>query len=75
MSVATGYGKEPKPSVQLSKQCRHFQLFDILLATKNFDESLVIGKGGFGKVYRGTIFNGSATVLAAIKSGGTRVLG
>ncbi|PWA96512.1 serine/threonine/dual specificity protein kinase, catalytic domain-containing protein [Artemisia annua] len=71
MSVATGYGKEPEPStsssVQLSQQCRHFQLFDILLATENFDESLVIGKGGFGKVYRGTIFNGSATVLAAIK--------
>ncbi|GKB62353.1 serine/threonine/dual specificity protein kinase, catalytic domain-containing protein [Tanacetum coccineum] len=71
MSVATGYGKEPEPStsssVQLSQQCRHFQLFDILLATENFDESLVIGRGGFGKVYRGTIFNGSATVLAAIK--------
>nr|GEY42800.1 receptor-like protein kinase FERONIA [Tanacetum cinerariifolium] len=71
MSVATGYGKEPEPPtssfVQLSQQCRHYELFDILLATENFDESLVIGRGGFGKVYRGTIFNGSATVLAAIK--------
>ncbi|GJR41064.1 receptor-like protein kinase FERONIA [Tanacetum coccineum] len=51
MSVATGYGKEPEPStsssVQLSQQCRHFKLFDILLATKNFDESLIIGAPEF----------------------------
>nr|GEU69057.1 putative serine/threonine/dual specificity protein kinase, catalytic domain-containing protein [Tanacetum cinerariifolium] len=71
MSGATGYEKEPKPStsssVQLSQQCRHFRLFDIRLATENFDETLVIGRGGFGKVYRGTIKNGSATVVAAIK--------
>ncbi|GJS09959.1 receptor-like protein kinase FERONIA [Tanacetum coccineum] len=39
----------------------------VATATENFDESLVIERGGFGKVYRGTIFNGSATVLAAIK--------
>ncbi|GKE53841.1 receptor-like protein kinase FERONIA, partial [Tanacetum coccineum] len=71
MSVATGYRKEPEPStsssIQLSQQCRRFELSDIMLATKNFDKSLVIGRGGFGKVYIGTIFNGSTTVLAAIK--------
>ncbi|GKE08787.1 receptor-like protein kinase FERONIA, partial [Tanacetum coccineum] len=71
MSVATGYGNEPEAStsssIQLSQQCRRFELSDIMLATKNFDKSSVIGRGGFGKVYIGTIFNGSATVLAAVK--------
>ncbi|KAM7462734.1 hypothetical protein LguiA_030855 [Lonicera macranthoides] len=47
------------PSEQL---CRQFLLADILLATKNFDESLVVGQGGFGKVYKGAIDNGMVTV-------------
>lgn len=35
--------------------CRHFSLSDIKYATNNFDESQVIGVGGFGKVYRGVL--------------------
>ncbi|KAF5931454.1 hypothetical protein HYC85_032327 [Camellia sinensis] len=35
--------------------CRYFSLAEILQATKNFDESNVIGVGGFGKVYKGVI--------------------
>ncbi|XP_020212858.1 receptor-like protein kinase ANXUR1 [Cajanus cajan] len=38
--------------------CRYFSLHDIKHATKNFDESNVIGVGGFGKVYKGVIDNG-----------------
>jgi serine/threonine protein kinase len=44
--------------------CRYFSLQEIKHATKNFDESNVIGVGGFGKVYKGEIDNG---VLVAIK--------
>ncbi|CAH9071913.1 unnamed protein product [Cuscuta europaea] len=43
---------------------RRFMLTDIKEATNNFDESLVIGVGGFGKVYKGYIDDG---ILAAIK--------
>lgn len=35
--------------------CRHFTLPEIKKATKNFDDSNVIGVGGFGKVYKGII--------------------
>ncbi|KAF5789054.1 putative non-specific serine/threonine protein kinase [Helianthus annuus] len=51
--------------IQWSPLCRHFEFGEILSATNNFDESIVIGHGGFGKVYKGKIDNGST--LAAIK--------
>jgi serine/threonine protein kinase len=50
-----------------SNLCRHFSFAEIRTATKNFDESLLLGVGGFGKVYRGEI-DGSTTKVA-IKRG------
>lgn len=42
---------------------RHFSLAEIRNGTKNFDESLVIGVGGFGKVYRGVIDGGTKVAI------------
>nr|XP_043629047.1 serine/threonine-protein kinase PBL35-like [Erigeron canadensis] len=39
----------------------------LTIATENFDESLVIGQGGFGKVYIGNLMDGPRSVVAAIK--------
>ncbi|KAK1320803.1 Receptor-like protein kinase FERONIA [Acorus calamus] len=50
-----------------SNQSRLFSFSEIKTATKDFRESLVIGVGGFGKVYRGEIYGGSTIV--AIKRG------
>ncbi|CAJ1976244.1 unnamed protein product [Sphenostylis stenocarpa] len=58
---STGSGKS-MGSVNLSAMaqglCRYFSLQEMKQATKNFDESNVIGVGGFGKVYKGVIDNG-----------------
>ncbi|KAB1211448.1 Receptor-like protein kinase FERONIA [Morella rubra] len=45
-----------------SDHCRYFLLLDIRQATRNFDRNLVVGSGGFGKVYKGYIDGGSTTV-------------
>ncbi|KAM7488644.1 hypothetical protein LguiB_026128 [Lonicera macranthoides] len=44
------------------RHCRRFSLAEILLATNHFDDSLFLGEGGFGKVYKGFIDNGGRTV-------------
>ncbi|KAL8140850.1 hypothetical protein V2J09_006871 [Rumex salicifolius] len=42
-------------SSEAAANCRHFSLVEIKKATNHFDDSHVIGVGGFGKVYRGLI--------------------
>ncbi|KAK1283571.1 Receptor-like protein kinase FERONIA [Acorus calamus] len=50
-----------------SNLCRHFSFAEIKAATNDFDEALLLGVGGFGKVYKGEIDNGTMSV--AIKRG------
>ncbi|KAF7837717.1 receptor-like protein kinase ANXUR1 [Senna tora] len=47
--------------------CRHFSLQEIIVATKNFNNSQVIGVGGFGNVYKGVI-DGGVTKVAIKRS-------
>ncbi|XP_028785323.1 probable receptor-like protein kinase At1g30570 [Neltuma alba] len=56
--------QNPYGSVATTRLGKRFTLAEIRAAAKNFDESLIIGVGGFGKVYKGEIDDG---VPAAIK--------
>ncbi|KAL3622403.1 hypothetical protein CASFOL_033814 [Castilleja foliolosa] len=50
-----------------SNLCRYFSLDEIRAATRNFDPNLVIGKGGFGNVYKGFIDNETTTKLSKLR--------
>ncbi|PSS34752.1 Receptor-like protein kinase [Actinidia chinensis var. chinensis] len=49
-------------AIPSEESCRCFSLSEIRTATNNFDDDSVIGIGGFGKVYKGSIDNGTITV-------------
>ncbi|CAH9070464.1 unnamed protein product [Cuscuta epithymum] len=61
-STQTNISAGSATSLLPSDLCRYFSLEDLKSATDNFHDDLVIGRGGFGKVYRGFIDNGATTV-------------
>ncbi|XP_074287446.1 receptor-like protein kinase FERONIA [Silene latifolia] len=60
-STATTKANSSRPSLP-SDLCRRFSLSEIRVATCDFDEDLVVGTGGFGKVYKGCIDDGAISV-------------
>ncbi|XP_058745858.1 receptor-like protein kinase THESEUS 1 [Vicia villosa] len=52
-----------KISPNAYKHQRHFTLHEIQQATNYFDAELLIGQGGFGKVYKGTFENGKIVAI------------
>ncbi|XP_062106476.1 receptor-like protein kinase FERONIA [Humulus lupulus] len=52
--------------------CRRFSLSDIKTATNDFDDELVIGRGGFGNVFRGVIDDGSTVAVKRLNPGSSQ---
>lgn len=59
-----GGGQYYNGSMATTRTGKYFTLAELKVATNNFDDSLVIGVGGFGKVYKGETDDGT---LVAIK--------
>ncbi|KAB1211555.1 Receptor-like protein kinase FERONIA [Morella rubra] len=60
-----GKVNEDKSVVTADELCRHFSLEEIKSATSTFHEELIVGRGGFGEVYKG--FIDQCTMIVAIK--------
>ncbi|KAJ4707272.1 Receptor-like protein kinase [Melia azedarach] len=62
-STSTTKSRKYRGSPLTSDLCIHFSISQIKAATRNFDNDLIIGVGGFGNVYKGFI-NGRITPVA-----------
>ncbi|PWA49445.1 Concanavalin A-like lectin/glucanase, subgroup [Artemisia annua] len=64
--MSSNTGEVHKLSSSTSAQsCHQFSIAEILSATNDFDDDLIIGDGGFGKVYKGSIcINGTSQAVA-----------
>jgi somatic embryogenesis receptor kinase 1 len=60
------HSAEEDPEVHLG-QLKRFSLRELQVATDNFNNRNVLGRGGFGKVYKGRLTDGSLVAVKRLK--------
>ncbi|KAK7400293.1 hypothetical protein VNO78_11497 [Psophocarpus tetragonolobus] len=63
---------EEDPEVHLG-QLKRFSLRELQVATDSFNNKNILGRGGFGKVYRGRLTNGDLVAVKRLKEERTQV--
>ncbi|CAL5324943.1 unnamed protein product [Camellia sinensis] len=58
------FGEKNFSSLPSEESCCRFSLAEIQSVTNNFNDELVIGSGGFGKVYKALLIDGVETTVA-----------
>ncbi|KAG5525980.1 hypothetical protein RHGRI_032314 [Rhododendron griersonianum] len=61
-AVNEQFGERNLSSSTSEGLCRRFSLAELMSVTNNFDDEFVIGRGGFGKVYKAVIDDDATTV-------------
>ncbi|CAN1239693.1 LRR receptor kinase BAK1, partial [Linum grandiflorum] len=65
------FAAEDEHQLDLSQlQLERFSWQDLLVATDDFSDRKVVGTGGFGKVYKGRLADGSLVAVKRLKPGG-----
>lgn len=60
------FAAEEDPVVHLG-QLKRFSLHQLKIATDNFNHKNILGRGGFGKVYKGRLSDGSLVAIKRLK--------
>lgn len=66
MNTSTCYAAEEDPEVNLG-QLKKYSLRELQVATDYFSQQNILGKGGFGKVYKGRLADGSLVAVKRLK--------
>ncbi|KAH7518545.1 hypothetical protein FEM48_Zijuj09G0182900 [Ziziphus jujuba var. spinosa] len=68
---STLFAAEEDPEVHLG-QLKRFSLGELQVATDGFSDKNIVGRGGFGKVYKGRLVDGSLVAVKRLKEERTR---